>query len=116
MNRQPTIAALIAMGVITAAASLASSTVAAAGEPSGDRLQTRVYYDRRDLSSERGIRSIYRRIVNAAEEVCPGSDSHNLDEVAASKECERRAIARALGQIGNRRLAALGTQFPPYRG
>lgn len=116
MNRHSTIASLIAMGVITAAASLASSTVATAGEPSGDRLQTRVYYDRRDLTTERGLRSIYRRIMNAAEEVCPGSDSRNLGEVAASRECERHAIARAIGQIGDRRLASLDAQVAAHRG
>lgn len=116
MNRQPTFAALIAMGVITAAASLASPTVAAAAEPSADGLQTRIYYDRRDLSSERGIHSLYQRIVSAAEEVCPGSDSKYADAVAASKECERHAIARAITQIGNERLAALDAQIEPYRG
>jgi UrcA family protein len=105
MKREPTIAAVVALGVLTAAASLASPKVAAAGEPSAAGLQTRVYYYQRDLSSEPGIRSLYRRIVNAAEEVCPGSDSRYLDEVAARKECERRAIARAIAQIGNGRLA-----------
>ena len=100
-------ATLTAMGVLATAALLGSPSVASAGQPAADGLRTNIYYTLRDLSTERGIRALYQRIVNAAQEVCPGNDSRWGDEVASSKECQRAAIARAIGQIGNARLAAI---------
>ena len=100
-------AALAALGVIATATLLGSPTVASAGQPLADGMQTSLYYNLRDLSTENGTRALYRRIVSAAQEVCPGDDSRWSNEVAASKECQRQAIARAIGQIGNARLAAI---------
>lgn len=108
--------ALAALGVLTGVASLASPAVAAAGQPSAAGLQTNVYYDLRDLSTERGTREIYLRIVRAARRVCPGYDSKYEDAVSASKECQRQAITRAIAQIGNERLAALDAQVSRYAG
>ena len=99
--------ALAALGVLTTAGLLAAPAVASAGQPSADGLQTNVYYDSRDLATERGTRALYRRIVSAARDVCPGYDSLDANAVAASQACQRSAIARAIGQIGNTRLAAL---------
>lgn len=105
--RPRTFAALAALGVLTTAALLAAPTIASASQPAATGLQTNVYYDLRDLSTERGTRAVYRRIVAAAQEVCPGYDSLNPSAVAASQECQRRAVARAVGEIGNARLAAI---------
>jgi UrcA family protein len=105
--RPRTLAALAALGVLTTAALLAAPAVASASQPAAAGLQTNVYYDLRDLSTERGTRAVYRRIVSAAQEVCPGYDSLSRSAVAASEECQRRAIARAVGEIGNARLAAI---------
>jgi UrcA family protein len=106
-SRPHTFTALAALGVLTTAAWLAAPAVASAGQPAADGLQTNVYYDSRDLSTERGIRALYRRIESAAQDVCPGYDSLDGDAVAASKACQRNAVARAVGQIGNARLAAI---------
>ncbi len=105
--RLPRPLALAALGVLSVTAGLSAPTVASAAQPAADGLQTNVYYDWSDLSTERGTRALYRRIVSAAQEVCPGYDSSHEDVVAASEECQRQAIARAIGQIGNARLAAL---------
>jgi UrcA family protein len=66
-----------------------------------------VYYNLLDLSTDQGTRALYRRIVNAAETVCPAEDSLNLNEAAMSKECQQEAIARAVAKIGSARLAAV---------
>lgn len=106
---RPRTLALAALGVITTAALLASP-VASAAQPLADGFQTNVYYNLRDLSTEKGTRALYQRIVSAAETVCPGYDSRWPDVIAASKECQRQAIARAIGSIGNARLAAIDAQ------
>lgn len=108
--------ALAACGALAAAALLASPATASAAQPSARGEQTNVYYDLRELSSERGVRALYRRIVSAARDVCPGSDSKYKDVSTASKACQQRAIARAISRIGNGRLAALDAQVAPYRG
>jgi UrcA family protein len=101
------IAALAALGVLGAAA-LGSPAVAAADDAGG--LQMNVYFTAQQLSTERGTRGVYRRIVGAAREVCPGYDSISPDVVNRSNECQRAAIARAIGQIGSARLAAVDAQ------
>lgn len=106
-SRSHTLAALAALGVLTTATWLAAPAVASANSWSADGLQTNVYYNLRDLATERGARALYRRIVSAAREVCPGYDSMSLETVAVSQECQRQAIARAIGEIGNARLAAI---------
>lgn len=116
MNRPRTSAALAALGILTAAASLTSPAVASAGQPSGDRLQENVYYSLSELSTPWGTAKVYRRITRAAEEVCPGFDSNDDHAVAASKECQRHAIERAIAHVGSERLAALDAQVAPYRG
>jgi UrcA family protein len=101
------IAALAALGVL-GAATLGSPTVASAQSWGG--FQENVYFTSSDLSSPRATRALYRRIVNAAAEVCPGSDSLDPDTVNRSKECQRAAIAQAIGKIGSARLAAVDAQ------
>lgn len=109
-SHRHTFPALAALGVLTAAAWLAAPAVATAAQPAANGLQTNVYYDSRDLATERGTRALYRRILNAAQDVCPGNDSSDASVVAASKACQRVAVARAIGQIGNTQLAALDAQ------
>ena len=105
-SRRPRV--FIAAPGVLGAAALGSSAVASADGAGG--FETNVYFTAHDLASEQGIRALYRRIVAAAEEVCPGSDSLYPDVVNKSKECQRAAIARAIGQIGSARLAALDAQ------
>jgi UrcA family protein len=107
MIRRPrilaTLATLGALGAFMTAATLAAPSVASAARAP----QMTVYYNQLDLSTDPGTRALYRRIVNAAETVCPSENSLILSEVAASKTCQQEAIARAVARIGSARLAAL---------
>ncbi|HEY1892504.1 MAG TPA: UrcA family protein [Steroidobacteraceae bacterium] len=108
--------ALTALGILTAAVALGSPAIASAGEQPADGLQTNVFYTQRDLATVKGSRALYRRLENAAAEVCPVSSSLFPDPAAASKECQQRAIARAIGEIGSSRLAAIQAQAVAKRG
>lgn len=107
------IAALAALGVLGTAA---FGSAAVASPADGAALRTNVYFDAHDLATDRGTRALYRRIVNAAVEVCPGSDSPYLGTLKKSMACQRAAIARAVAQIGSTRLAALDSKEVARRG
>ena len=109
-------AAFAALGVLATATLLASPSIASASPQSTGGLQRSVYYSARDLSTERGTLALYRRIAGAARAVCPGYDSLSPGDVAASEECQRQAIARAIGQIGNAHLAAIGAKASSSHG
>ncbi|HEV7137650.1 MAG TPA: UrcA family protein [Steroidobacteraceae bacterium] len=97
----------VAAAVLATAALLGSPAIAAAAQPDGAVYQTAVHYSLRDLSSDQGAHALYRRILDAARMVCPAGDSRDLGEFAASRKCQRQAVARAVAQIGNARLAAV---------
>ncbi len=86
---------------------LGSPVTAAAAQPAADVPQITVPYSLRDLASDHGTHVLYQRIVNAARTVCPAGDSRDLDAFAASRTCQRQAVARAVAQVGSARLAAL---------
>jgi len=102
-----TLTALAALGALTTAAAFASPSVAAAGQPAADVPQTSVSYNLLDLSTDNGTRTLYARIKSAARAVCPTYDSRDLAAFAESRQCQREAVARAITQIGNARLAAV---------
>lgn len=105
-NRSRALTSLAALGVLTTATLLAP-TLASAGQPAADVPQTAVNYSFSDLASDQGTRALYQRIRRAAQAVCPGYDPRDLTAFAANRECEQQAIARAVRQIGNDRLAAV---------
>ncbi|MGH8302584.1 MAG: UrcA family protein [Steroidobacteraceae bacterium] len=114
--RPRALVAVAAIGALTAAALLASPAAASAAQPAADSPQTTVYYNLLDLSSDQGTQALYRRIVSAARTVCPADDSRDLAEFAASRECQREAVSRAIHEIGSARLAAVYSQSVPKRG
>ena len=105
-NRSRAFTALAALGVI-ATATLLAPTVASAGQPASDVPQTAINYSATDLASDQATRALYVRITRAARAVCPGYDPRDLIAFAASRECQRHAIASAVHQIGSERLAAV---------
>lgn len=107
--------AATAIGALSAAALLASPAASAA-QPAADAPQTTVYYSFLDLSSDQRTQALYRRIVSAARTVCPPSDSRDLAAFAASRECQREAVSRAIHQIGSARLAAVYSRSVPKHG
>lgn len=109
-------ATLTVLGFLTAAAALLSPAIGSADEQAADGMQTNVYYTQLDLATEQGTRSLYRRLERAAEEVCPMPSSLLPQAEAQNLECRRQAIARAIGEIGSSRLAAIDAHVVARRG
>jgi UrcA family protein len=65
-----------------------------------------VRYKGESLATDEGARAVYRRIVTAAENVCP-QQSGGPFVSAAIKECRNQAVERAVRAINSPRLAAL---------
>jgi UrcA family protein len=65
-----------------------------------------VKYSPDTLDSDAGVRSLYHRIVKAAEEVCPTVSGSRFVTTGVA-ECRAEAVARAVRQIDNPHLAAL---------
>lgn len=66
-----------------------------------------VRYSEQSLMTDEGVHALYHRLVRASEQVCPDADRNNLSKQAIAKECRQEALARAVQQIQNPRLAAL---------
>jgi UrcA family protein len=66
-----------------------------------------VKYDAQTLSTERGVGELYQRIQLAAKQVCPDQSVRELAAQQQVQACRRQAVARAITQIDNSRLAAL---------
>jgi UrcA family protein len=84
----------------------------AAGGASAARLDSDVpsvvvKYSEQSLATDEGVYALYRRIKNAAQQVCPAEETRDLNRQSLIKECRNQAVARAIRQIDNSRLAAL---------
>jgi len=66
-----------------------------------------VHYDQRSLESEKGVQTLYRKLVAAANEVCPAGISSFSFASAAVRSCRTQSLARAVSQIDNQRLAQI---------
>jgi UrcA family protein len=89
----------------------AGAATAGAATPPANVPSITVKYDPRSLTSDAGAKAVYRHLVRAAEEVCPGPVTGSLIVSSAVLECRKEAVARAIRQIDNPRLAALGDRF-----
>jgi UrcA family protein len=90
-------------------------TVAQAAPPAGAASSEAaprqvVNYSDLDLASPEGTLALYRRIATAAQKVCPPESSRDLARKARIDACRSEAIARAVRDINNSRLAALYAQ------
>jgi UrcA family protein len=65
-----------------------------------------VHYTTESLATDSGVKALYRRLVHAAEQVCPQSDGTRFVSSVA-RACRQEAIARAVEQVNNPHLAAL---------
>jgi len=77
------------------------------GDASADAPRITLRYAASSLDSAAGTEALYRRIVAAAEQVCPDTGGDPLHFNAAVRACRAQAVARAVQGIGNPRLAAL---------
>ena len=93
---------MVLCGVVGAAASGAVSAASVAD----DVPRQVVKYSPATLNSDAGVRSLYHRIVKAAEAVCPVTSGTRFVTTSVA-ECRAQSVARAVQQIDNPRLAAL---------
>jgi UrcA family protein len=102
-------AALVAVaGCLFAAAVSGNGTAFAAEADSADAAPSlRVNYAGLDLTSDQGARILYQRIAVAAERVCANPGTRDLRALLATRTCERKAMAEAIEQVGNPKVAAI---------
>jgi UrcA family protein len=89
--------------------SIAGAMAANAGteDPDLDVPSVVVKYADLSLESDAGVRELYRRITFAAQRVCPTPSIGELRLMRQAAECRDQAVARAIRQVDNSRLAAL---------
>jgi UrcA family protein len=102
------------LAVAGAFAALAITTNSFAGPPSDDMPSVTVRYSDLDLATTAGVNVLYRRIANAARQVCPDVYSRDLDVVAASTRCQANAVARAVRELNNPQLALVHATRVPH--
>jgi UrcA family protein len=101
---RPKITLMMLLCGLVSAASIGAPSAAAGGD---DVPSIAVKFSQESLVTDAGARQLYRRLIAAAEEVCPNNSvGHRwvTDEVT---QCRKQAVARAVYQINSPRLAAL---------
>jgi UrcA family protein len=101
---QPKLTLLMVLGGLIGASCASAVYAATPGDPPPG---VAVTYDPQSLATDAGAKAVYRRLVKAAEAVCPAPFSGSRLVSHATQECRQLAIARAVRQINNPRLAAL---------
>jgi UrcA family protein len=86
--------------------------IMAAGAASAARLDSDVpsvvvKYSKESLATDEGVYALYRRITAAARQVCYVEPTRDPKLQSQIDQCRNQAIARAIRQIDNSRLAAL---------
>jgi UrcA family protein len=92
--------AAVATGLLAATANAGALSQMSDGAPS--RV---VRFGDLDLTTQKGVATLQRRIANAAREVCPQPESRDLSRMAYAHACQNQAIDRAVRAIGNPMLA-----------
>jgi UrcA family protein len=80
---------------------------AANANPDKDAPSVVVRYTEQSLATDAGVSDLYRRITDAARHVCPSVSIRDLRALQQEQQCRKQAIARAIRNIDNSRLAAL---------
>jgi UrcA family protein len=88
-------------------AGLAAFGAAGAATPDSSAPSMVVQYTEQSLATDRGVNQLYRRIAMAAAKVCPDASIRDLGAMQQVDHCRNEAIARAIRQIDNSKLAAL---------
>jgi UrcA family protein len=94
--------AMILCGIVSAAG------ISAASAPASDEDAPSVVvkYRSESLLTDSGARTVYRKIVSAAEQVCPQNPGSRIPSQAV-RECRAESVARAVMKINNSKLAAI---------
>ena len=88
-----------------------SGSAARAATPAGgdDVPRLTVHYSSAMLESDEGVRTLYARLRRAAEQVCPAYRETRFITSSSVMQCREKALADAVRQVNNTRLAALHT-------
>jgi UrcA family protein len=97
-----TMAMLICAGVSAVGVGAASAATS-----EGDVPAVTLKYDPMSLTTDRGARVLYKRLKNAAIQVCPEYASTGPFISAAVQQCRDQALARAVLKINDPRLVAV---------
>jgi len=87
-------------------AGLAVAGTAGASTAQIDVFSTVVRYSSDALATDSGTRALYRRLAQAAEDVCPNPSNTRLVSEVVLK-CRQDALTAAVSKIHSQRLAAL---------
>ena len=87
-----------------AALCVASAMGAQAGEASVNAPTLTVRYSDLNLNTQAGASVLYKRIRNAAEQVCGDVNSRRLEVAAAAKACVNHAVYVSVHSVNNVRL------------
>jgi UrcA family protein len=101
---RPKITVLLLVCGIVGAASIGAVSAATTDD---DVRSVIVRYRPQSLDTESGARALYRRIVNAAAEVCPLDSSSPHFISSAVRQCREQSIARAVFTINSPKLVAI---------
>jgi len=106
--RRPQIPLIVLLCSLVGAVA-STATHAAGAAVSDDVPQVTVKFSPTMLATEEGARSVYHRIVNAAELACPDMTTGSRITNDAVRKCREQAVARAVRQINNPQLAQVYT-------
>ncbi len=83
----------------------------AGAAPSDDVPTLVVRYDPAALATDEGAKALYRQLVRAADQVCLAlpAQGHGVNQALA--QCREKAVAGAVEQIHNQRLAAIASHY-----
>jgi UrcA family protein len=98
------IASMILAGSLFGVMTVGAATAAT---PNSEAPAVVVKYADLDISTDRDLHILYKRIVSAATEVCPQWLSGDLHSAMIARSCREAAIGRAVQQINSPWLAAL---------
>jgi UrcA family protein len=107
MNRTAGPRAKLGLLVLGSFGAVMAAGAASAASPDSDLPSVVVKYSAQSLETDEGVYALYRRITSAAKQVCPDPSMRGLGLQMKVEQCRKQAIARAIGQIDNSRLAAL---------
>ena len=96
-----------ALGAGIAGAATADAATVGAARADADVPSLVVHYSQQTLGTDSGVHLLYARIVGAAKQVCPDETIRSLEAHTMVQQCRQQAIARAVQQINNPRLAAV---------
>jgi UrcA family protein len=103
---RPTVTLMMVLCGIVGAASMGAVSAAT----TDDAVPTiKFRYDPQSLATDSGARALYGRLVKAAEVVCPDPLDGYPFVATSTEQCRQQAIARAVHDINNPRLAGIYT-------